>query len=132
MEPMVRALSSDSDIIVRRAAANAILVSLRPFNTNDAKTVASIAGANLQCVRLLSHNPLIFFCVVLHFMSRLNFVIHHATSCFHSELQSLYALSIACNDGDPFVSPMLHCCIEHACKRARRYRFLEAVASAHA
>ena len=48
---MVRMLNSDDDIIVRRAAASAILISLRPYNVDNAKTVAIIAGANLRLVR---------------------------------------------------------------------------------
>ena len=48
---MVRALSSDDDAIVRRAAAGALLISLRPYNVDNSKTVATIAGANLRFVR---------------------------------------------------------------------------------
>jgi hypothetical protein len=47
---MVRSLNSDDDIIVRRAAASAMLTSLRPYNVDNAKTVATIAGANLRLV----------------------------------------------------------------------------------
>jgi hypothetical protein len=51
LESIVRALSRDDDVIVRRAAASALLISLRPYNVDDGKTVAMIAGANLRFVR---------------------------------------------------------------------------------
>jgi hypothetical protein len=51
LEPIVRALASDDDFLVRRAAAGAILISLRPYNVDNAKTVSTIAGSNLRFVR---------------------------------------------------------------------------------
>ncbi len=57
LEPVIRALSSDDDVLVRRAAANAILIALRPYNVDDAATVAAIAGSNLQFVRPPSFYP---------------------------------------------------------------------------
>ena len=67
LEPMVRALSSDDDAIVRRAAAGALLISLRPYNVDNAKTVATIAGANLRFVRpppSFSHHTLFSYLFV--------------------------------------------------------------------
>lgn len=57
LEPMVRALTADSDVLVRRAAVSGILISLRPYNVDNAKTAATIAGSNLRFVRL-PHPPL--------------------------------------------------------------------------
>lgn len=54
---MVRALTADSDVLVRRAAVSGILISLRPYNVDNAKTAATIAGSNLRFVRL-PHPPL--------------------------------------------------------------------------
>jgi hypothetical protein len=61
LEPVIRALSSDDDVLVRRAAANAILIALRPYNVDDAATVAAIAGSNLQFVRPPSCHPVLSF-----------------------------------------------------------------------
>jgi hypothetical protein len=50
LEPIIRTLNCDDDCIVRRAAANAILISLRPYNIDNSKTISTIAGANLSLV----------------------------------------------------------------------------------
>ena len=52
LEPMVRALTADGDVLVRRAAVSGILISLRPYNVDNAKTAATIAGSNLRFVCL--------------------------------------------------------------------------------
>ena len=72
LEPMVRALTADGDNLVRRAAVSGILISLRPYNVDNAKTAATIAGSNLSfvCPPPLSHLPpfLVLLLVQIHFL----------------------------------------------------------------
>ena len=73
LEPVVRALSSDDDVLVRRAAANAIVIALRPYNVDNAATVATIAGPNLQFVRppLQPHSLFCYLSLMFTYLSEL-------------------------------------------------------------